>query len=177
MIAPLALIVAVTAALQGPLQTTPAAPSTGTIRGQVSSSSGTSLRYAVVEIADVRGVQPAPTDSTGGYVLRNVPPGWHVIRAQHIDHAPHEIEILVTQGKEILYDFTLELRPVKLPPVETHGIAMALGHDTLAATSASLGPASVKALESTPGVAELGLAEIAREIPGQEPPNASDQRF
>jgi hypothetical protein len=174
MIAPLALIVAVTAALQGPLQTTPAAPSTGTIRGQVSSSSGTSLRYAVVEIADVRGVQPAPTDSTGGYVLRNVPPGWHVIRAQHIDHAPHEIEILVTQGKEILYDFTLELRPVKLPPVETHGIAMALGHDTLAATSASLGPASVKALESTPGVAELGLAEIAREIPGQEPPNASD---
>src|SRR5262245_48387813 len=172
--APLALIVAITAALQGPLQTMPTAPSTGTIRGQVSSSSGAPLRYAIVEVVDARGVSPAPTDSSGEYMLRNVPPGWHIIRAQHIDHAPHEIEILVTQGKEIFYDFTLDLRPVKLPPVETHGVAMALGRDTLAATSAALGPASVRALESTPGVAELGLAEIAREIPGHEPPDASD---
>ena len=107
-------------------------------------------------------------------MLRNVPPGWHIIRAQHIDHAPHEIEILVTSGKEILYDFTLDLRPVKLPPVETHGVGMTLGRDTMAATLPSLGPASVRALESTPGVAELGLAEIAREIPGQDPPDASD---
>ena len=124
--APLALIVAITAALQGPLQNMPSAPSTGTIRGQVSSSSGAPLRFAVVEIADARGVTPAPTDSSGGYVLRNVPPGWHMIRAQHFDHAPHEIEILVTQGKEILYDFTLDLRPLKLPPVETHGVMMTL---------------------------------------------------
>ncbi|HSL72109.1 MAG TPA: carboxypeptidase regulatory-like domain-containing protein, partial [Longimicrobiales bacterium] len=174
MLTPLGLIVVV-AALQGPAQAAHPVTATGSVRGQVvSETSGQPLRFAYVEIVDLRGAAISPTDSVGGYLLRNVPPGWHLLRAVHIDHAPHEIEVLITEGKEVALDFTLELRPVVLPPVTTRGIAMAPGSDTVSATSAALGPASVRALESTPGVAELGLAEIAREVPGPNPPDASD---
>lgn len=170
MLSALPILLALTAAIQG--------PGTGfgtVVRGQVKSiGSSAPLRFAVVEVVGGGASLVAATDSTGTYVLRNVPPGVRMLRASDIDHATHEVEIFVGEGKEVLLDFDLELRPVKLPPVRTTGIAFRVQRDTVAAGSAELVPASVRALESTPGVAELGLAEIAREVPGTEPVDPSD---
>ncbi|MEX0893652.1 MAG: carboxypeptidase-like regulatory domain-containing protein [Gemmatimonadota bacterium] len=141
-----------------------------------SASNGKPLRYAVVEVvrpafADLR----VETDSAGYYELPDVPPGRRTLRASHIDHAPYEIDIDIPERGTVVLNPVLDLRPVRLPPV-TGGRQPSLhnGRDTLAAGRPALGPATTRALESTPGVSELGMAEAARDIPGQEPLDPSD---
>ena len=149
----------------------------GMVWGQVrSESNGGPLRYAVVEIVlsgrdDLR----TETDENGIYILRDVPPGRRLLRATHIDHAPLDVEVVVPSGGHIALDFGLRLRPVELPLVlaEARGLSRAAA-DTTPARAADLTSAAVRALESTPGVAELGLADVAQDIPGSEPIDPSD---
>jgi hypothetical protein len=149
----------------------------GTVWGQVrSEKTGAPLRYAVVEVL-AAGYAPvsAATDSNGVYVLRDVLAGRRLLRATHIDHAPHEVEILVVVDRTHPIDFDLEFRPVRLTAVTAEGArALPAALDTSAMTQPDLGPAAARVLESTPGVAELGLAEAAREVPGHEPVDPSD---
>jgi hypothetical protein len=167
MITPIAFALVALASLQ--------VPTGGVVRGQVKTmGTGTPLRYAVIEVVGAGSAFVVPTDSTGTYVLRGVPAGMRTLRAIHIDHAEHEAEVFISEGKEIALDFELELRPVRLPPVTTRGISLRVNRDTMPVGTAALGPANVRVLESTPGVAEMGLAEMAREIPGNEPPDPSD---
>ena len=137
----------------------------GVVRGQVrSETSGAPLALAVVEVLDGVNGPKAVTDSTGGYVLRPVTPGRHVIRATHLDHAPFEVEVLVPPGGDMVVDLSLALRPITLPPVTAWGGNR--GVDTTAATPSDLSAASMRLLEASPGVAELGIAQAARAAPG-----------
>jgi hypothetical protein len=151
-----------------------------TVWGQVrSESTGAPLRYAVVEVI-VPGmpVTAAVTDSNGVYVLRDVLPGRRLLRATHFDHAPHEVEILAIADRTHPIDFDLEFRPVRLMAVTAEGArGLPAALDTAAATQADLGPATARVLETAPGVAELGLAEAARDVPGHEPLDPSDVLF
>ncbi|HEY0672217.1 MAG TPA: carboxypeptidase regulatory-like domain-containing protein [Longimicrobiales bacterium] len=139
-----------------------------TVRGQVrSEGSGAPLRLATVEVVSANRVIQATTDTLGMYVLRNVPSGRRVLRATHFDHAPLEIEVIVKGSNQVMLDFGLELRPVKLAALTARAPIFKGVGDTVAAGEAALGQAEVKALEATPGVAELGLAEATQEVPGQ----------
>jgi len=174
----MAVLLLLAATLQVPVASargqTASAP-TGVVRGQVrSEGTGAPLRMAAVEVIGVRGLAVARTDSSGTYVLRNLPPGLHLLRATHIDHATHEVEVYVGESREVVLNFDLEMRPVRLPTITTRAAPWRTPSDTIAAGVAGLGQASVRVLESTPGVAELGLAEIAREVPGHEPLDPSD---
>lgn len=164
----------VSVARQGGL-VTPSRP-VGTVWGQVrSDKTGAPLRFAVVEVV-AAGFAPvaAATDSNGVYVLRDVVPGRRLLRATHIDHAPHEVEVLVVAERAHPIDFDLEFRPVRLTAVTAEGArGLPAALDTVAVTQPDLGPATARALESTPGVAELGLNEAA-EVPGHEPVDPSD---
>jgi hypothetical protein len=155
----------------------PAARASATVWGQVRSErTGAPLRYAIVEVL-LPGQAPlaAVSDSNGVYVLRDVVPGRRLLRATHIDHAPHEVEILAVADRAHPIDFDLEFRPVRLTAVTAEGArGLPVALDTAAATQADLGPATARVLESTPGVAELGLAEAASEVPGHEPVDPSD---
>jgi len=147
-----------------------------TVWGQVrSEKSNAPLRFALVELISPVG-QPssAITDSSGFYVLRDVRPGRRMLRVTHIDHAPHEIEVLVVAQQQHVIDFDLEFRPVRLSAVAVEGARIALALDTVPARESDLGPATVRVLESTPGVAELGLSEAARDVPGHEPVDPAD---
>jgi hypothetical protein len=155
----------------------------GTVTGFVrSEDSGTALRFATVELV-MPGRLPtsAVTDSLGAYVLRNVPPGRRVLRVTHFDHAPHEAEVMVPANGGAALDFFLELRPLRLDPVTARtrgGVGTPLGRDTAGnADQSVLSTTGVHVLEATPGVAELGLAEAAREVPGQDPPDPADVLF
>ncbi len=149
----------------------------GLVWGQVrSETTGSPLRYAVVEIPlSGREELRTATDENGIYILRDVPPGRRVLRATHIDHAPLDVAVLVPAGGRMSLDFALRLRPVQLPLVlaRAHGIASARP-DTTSSGVGGLGAATVHVLEASPGVAELGLGEIARTIPGYEPIDPSD---
>jgi hypothetical protein len=118
------------------------------------------------------------TEPDGSYRLRDIPPGYRLIRATHIDHAPVEIQVLVIAGRTLPLSFDLELRPVRLPAVNARAGSLGGGlRDTASVRPADLGTAAVRAMEATPGVAELGLAEAAREVPGHEPVDPSDVLF
>ncbi len=151
----------------------PVAP--GIVRGQVrSESTGAPLALAVVEVVDVGTPVRAVTDSAGDYVLRHVPAGRHIVRATHFDHAPFEVEVLVPPGGDMVVDLSLALRPLTLPPV----LARAREHDgldTMVASAPELAAASMRLLDASPGVAELGLAQAARGVPGgSQPSDPSD---
>jgi hypothetical protein len=156
--------------------TVPPAPSTGIVWGQVRSEmTRAPLRFAVVEVisAGLRPISTA-TDANGIYVLRGVPAGRRLMRVTHIDHAPNEIEIVVVTDKQHVIDFDLEFRPVRLSAVTAEGArSLPNALDTVPAQQSELGPGTLRALESTPGVAELGLAETVREVPGSEPVDPS----
>lgn len=156
-------------------------PATTLVWGQVTSTgTGAPLSYAVVEVVAGGGAGTrVQTDSLGFYTLADVPAGRRLVRATHVDHAPHEVELIVASGQNMYVDFELDLRPVKLPTVlaQAGKLSRAL-RDTVSTTAPEIGPAAVKTLEATPGVAELGLADAAREAPvGQEPIDPSDVLF
>jgi hypothetical protein len=146
-----------------------------TVRGQVrSEGSGAPLRLAIVEVVSANRLIQTTTDTLGVYVLHDVPSGRRVLRATHFDHAPLEVEIIVNTRNELVLDFGLELRPVKLPALTARAGVFKSATDTVPVGAAALGQAEVKALEATPGVAELGLAEATRDVPGQPPTDPTD---
>jgi hypothetical protein len=70
------------------------------------------------------------------------------------------------------------MRPFKLDPVTARVNPLPTGlRDTVSALVPEIGTATVHVLEATPGMAELGLADAAREAPGQEPIDPSDVLF
>jgi hypothetical protein len=145
--------------------------------GQVrSEKTGAPLRFAIVELvtSSPRALS-ATTDSNGVYVLRDVPSGRRMLRVTHIDHAPNEIEVIVLAEKQHVIDFDLEFRPLRLASVTAEGArGLPAAFDTVSLRTSDLGPATVRVLESTPGVAELGLQDAAAEIPGREPVDPED---
>jgi hypothetical protein len=153
------------------------ARSFATVWGQVRSErTGIPLRYALVEV-HTPGMPPtvAATDSNGVYVLRDVPPGRRLLRATHIDHAPHEIEVLLVADRAHPIDFDLEFRPLRLTAVTAEGArGLPAALDTVAMGQMELGPAVARVLESAAGVSELGIADAARDVPGHEPVDPAD---
>src|SRR5690606_8196143 len=93
-----------------------------------------------------------------------------------IDHAPNEIEILVVAEKQHNIDFDLEFRPVRLSAVTAEGSrGLPTAIDTVPISAPDIGPAAVRvALEGSAGVAELGMQDAAREVPGREPVDPED---
>lgn len=151
------------------------APQDGSLRGRVrSESTGAAIPGAVVELVDRRAAATATADSSGAYVLRDVPAGRHRVRARQLGYAPLEVEVMVAAGREVAVDITLRPTPIVLEPVRVNGVGTRSATDTVAAPRAELGLAGARAMEGTPGLAEMGLAEVARGVPGQEPVDPAD---
>lgn len=151
-------------------------PKPGVVLGEVRSErTGEPVPFAVVEVTGSLVPLVASADSLGRYLLRGVPPGRRLFRARGLDHSPLEIELLVPAGREVRVDFTLRLEPVVLPGLMVQGQPPARSGDGTTGSEPALGRAEVRALEATPGVAELGLVELGRAVgPGQEPADPSD---
>jgi Carboxypeptidase regulatory-like domain len=147
---------------------------TGVVRGQVlSGTNRMPLPFAAVELVDDSDIG-AVTDDHGYYVLRGVPAGRHILRASHIGHAPWEAEVFMPPGGQISLDFFLQVQPVALPALMAR-VGGAPGYmDTVQVGAQELGEASVHALESTPGMVELGLGDVTHGTPGNEPIDPSD---
>ena len=153
----------------------------GTVSGRIRSlATQAPLRYATIEVvtrSPTDGIS-VETDENGFYFLRNVPAGRRLIRVTHLDHAPHEVEVIVSAGVRVSVDIDLVFRPVRLPEITARAVPIEMGRrDTVSVAPPDVGTAAVRALEATPGVAELGLAEAAREVPGHEPIDPSDVLF
>lgn len=146
------------------------------IRGQVrSEEANRPLPYVFVEAASGPDRLISVTDGEGRYALPGVDSGRWVIRAFALGHAPLEVEVVVPGSGPVDVDLNLPLRPVGLDPI----LATVLGiprpvvstSEGSPATAAApeAGDAELRALEATPGVAELGLAQAARGGAGPDP--------
>ena len=148
---------------------------TGTIRGRVlGQESGEALSFVVIEVGEGDTYRATRTGEDGRYVLDDVPPGRRRLRARALDRQPLELTLKVPAGETVQLDLSLGLRPVGLPLLQVMGLASwsevnVRGRHEL--TPGSPAAAELKALEASPGVAELGLAEEIR--PGGTDPNSS----
>ncbi|CAN5801358.1 TonB-dependent receptor [soil metagenome] len=144
------------------------------IRGQVrSGGNGEPLAGAVVEVMGGPGTRSTISGAGGAYHLGNVPSGRRLLRASHIGHATLEVEVLIPAGREVDLELVLPLKPVQLDPVHVAAGRPLNGADTVAALPADLSIAGARVMETTPGIAELGLGDAVRGVPGQEPADPS----
>src|SRR5512143_2969611 len=96
-----------------------AAQSVGTVTGTVreAGSQGPGLVGALVTLDGGRNA--VVTDQRGVYRLREIPAGWHSIKAAAIGHRPLiRDSVLVRAGQTTALDFALQPDPVGLAPLE-----------------------------------------------------------
>lgn len=149
---------------------------TGVIRGEVrSEATGAPIPDATVEVRVGAMLRSVATDGTGAYALQAVPNGRRVLRVSHIGYEPLEVEVLVPLDAEVNLDLALRIRPVPVAEVAIRGRAVgAIESDSLAHRPPALELAGIRALESAPGIAELGLGDASYGSPGQTPVDPSD---
>lgn len=156
-------------------QDTPKAGTDTLVRALVgrvmSEGTGAPLPFALVEAGIGPTYRVTMTDARGRYRLADVAPGRQRLRVTTLDHAPLEVVVQVPAGGEVGLDLLLRLRPV-----DVSGIVV-IAHSGANVAPLGGGPAprgspadpALRALEATPGVAELGLAEGARSEPHVNP--------
>jgi len=148
----------------------------GTIRGRVlGQESGEPLSFVVVEIGEGESYRATRTGEDGRYVMENVRPGRRHLRARALDRQPLELTIKVPARETVQLDLSLRLRPVGLPLLRVMGLdswSEVNLRDSRELTPGSPAAAELRALEASPGVAELGLAEQVQ--PGGPGPNPPD---
>jgi hypothetical protein len=144
------------------------------VYGQVTSEqSGSPLPFAIIELGAGAGYRAAISDSTGRYILRDVAAGRQRVRVTTLDHEPFEITVEIPQTGTLQLDLSLNLAPVALVGItaisEADPSATATGGQSDPAGRGSPADPELRALEATPGVGELGLADGARAEPRIDP--------
>ncbi len=157
------MIAVLAAAALGFLPATAATQDTisGAVHGRViSAATGTPLAGAAVELRRSGTYRLALTDDQGRYRFARLVPGPTRIVARSLDHAALEAGVVVPANGDVTLDLTLEVRPLLLPPLHA---SVAGPANFLAAPSISegelrrAGETELRALDSTPGVSEMGL--------------------
>lgn len=154
---------------------TPQQTPDGVLRGVVRSTE----EQMPVEMAAVEVLGPqhllAWTDRDGHYELRGVAPGVRRVLVTHAGHESMELEVRVPPKGTVVLDVTLKVRPVRLAPLHARSDRWS-GH-SLHPVEPIFGPSTMRAMEGTPGVAELGLTDILFGGRDDTPPDASDVLF
>jgi hypothetical protein len=167
-----ALLLVFLASLVAPQQLAPV----GGIRGEVRGEGGVVLEHATVEV--VGSGRAALTERRGRYHLERIPSGRQVVRASRIGYALMEVEVVVPVGADLVLDLSLALRPLSLLPVEVSGERGAVNAgDTLRAPVPDMAMVGVRAVDTPPGFAELGLGAQIGMPGGADPEDPSDILF
>jgi hypothetical protein len=144
------------------------------IHGRVlSEESGDPLPFAIVELGAGPALRSATTDEQGRYRLTGVPAGPQRIRVSTLDHAPLSVTVQIPESGRLELDLILRLTPIGIagitvvsdppqPSLEGGSGGESPGRGTPA-------DPELRALDATPGVAELGLVDGARAEPGVDP--------
>lgn len=154
---------------------------TTTLRGRVvSATTGEPIAGALVEIGSGSDHRTAYTDGQGRYLLTGVPSGSRRLLVRALDHAPLGVSVRVPRNGRLVLDLSLRLRPVELPAIRVVGGSRpgregAPNAGSLTPTSSSA--AELRALESSPGLAEFGLAQSARSATGTDATEPSSLLF
>ncbi len=132
----------------------------GTVKGRVlSSETKAPISGAAIEVRHHGMLQFLTTDDNGAYRATGLTPGPILVIARAIDRAPLHTTVSVPSGGEVPLDIVLELRPVLMPSIVASIEASRLPIPGLARGGfRDEGETELRALESSPGVSELGLS-------------------
>jgi hypothetical protein len=162
-----ALLLVFLVSLTPPQQLSPV----GGIRGEIRGEGGIALEHATIEVVGTG--RAALADRRGRYHLERIPSGRQVVRASRIGYAVMELEVIVPVGADLVLDLALALRPLFLLPVEVRGEPVSINAgDTLRAPIPDMAMVGVRAVDSPPGFAELGMgAQIGPGGPNPDDPS------
>ncbi|HSM09580.1 MAG TPA: carboxypeptidase regulatory-like domain-containing protein [Gemmatimonadota bacterium] len=144
----------------------------GTVQGFVRDA-GSGEGIAGAEVVLVGSGRSTVTDQDGRYVITDIPGGERRIGARRLGFAPLEAHLSVPSSGVVSVDFHLRVEAFQLAPVgatvaavERRPVARVVVHDT------DHLPAGValRELDTSPGVAELGISAGARALLGPDPP-------
>lgn len=134
---------------------------TGTVHGRIlSAETGDPIAGASVRVHHGTTFRLLITDESGAYRAERLIAGDAVIVAQALGHAPLEAVVRIPAGADVALDLELQLRPLVLPVLFTKIEAARLRLPPPGMVRGGLreeGETELRALDSTPGVAELGL--------------------
>lgn len=134
------------------LAAAPADTAWGSIRGTVQSEpSGLPVALAVVEVQSGNRIIAVTADSTGAYLLPNVPAGRQTFRVRHLEHEPIQMEVLVPPRGQIVLDVSLRFRPLAVDTVKASSGGRLAGPDSVAA------PRSDAAITDFPAIEGSGV--------------------
>ncbi len=150
------------------------------VRGTVAHSSDGALAplpYALVEVRDPYGPRAVLADSLGRYEIRGLTPGRRTMRAGQIGYHDLVLEVLVPGRDAVIVDMELRARPIPIPPVMVwlEPTPSLVGAEPL--LGAEFAEVELRALEVTTGMAEVGIQQAARQIPGSGSSDPTDVLF
>ena len=145
---------------------------TGTVAGVVRDVAD-GRPIAGAEIVLVGSDRSALTDRFGRYALGGIPRGDRRLRATHAGFSPLTVELSVPESGRVAVDFHLRGKPYALPPVAAR-VAMTprvVVHEPEPFVDETVpARALVRGLDTSPGVADLGISAGARALLGPDPP-------
>jgi len=157
---------------------------TGTVRGSVESrfqGATRALPGARIRVTtETRSVE-VQADTLGRYRIEGLPTGQMVLMASHPGHAGLELSVTLPPGGTVDVDLELLATPIALPPLDVNSArneAVLPGPgDRSAEVTKDLPELELRALDLGPGLAQAGLIEAVRGIPGNDPADAQDILF
>jgi hypothetical protein len=164
---------------------TPVEGARGVVRGTVASRFHEETRrlpQATVQVSVDGRIRVVPTDSLGRYRIDRLPAGPVVLRASHPGHNPVELLVTVPPGRVVDVDLELAATPIPLEAVDVTGTRAAVvvpeaGNRGPPAADRNLTELAIQALDLTPGIGQEGLLDAVRNLPGNDPGDASDVLF
>jgi hypothetical protein len=143
----------------------------GTVEGVVrSSSDGSPLSGAEVSLLGTE--RTVIADGNGRYSISQVPSGEARLRATRLGFGALDVELSVPSAGRVIVDFHLQIQALVMPPVTVVEHQPQPEPEPPPAAAAEFVPAhaTVRILNTAPGVTELGIASGARALMGPDPP-------
>jgi len=161
-----------------------AQPAPGEIHGTVTGQRmgvNSPLGYAIVEVVGPEGTRATVTDHAGRYAVDGLAAGAFRLRASYVGYEDARVEVVIGGGSRVNLDLTLSPKPVELPGILVNARPLTLpalpGTTREASSDRALAEITLRALEVGPGLAESGVGEAARQLPGNEPSDPTDVLF
>ncbi|MBT8396957.1 MAG: TonB-dependent receptor [Gemmatimonadetes bacterium] len=150
---------------------------TGTLRGTVSGRAGSQVKPlpdAILHVSSGSRHFTLTADSQGRYALPGLGPGPWRVRAIHVGYRTMAAAARVPVEGLVTLDLTLNREPVALPPILVATDRLRPVEPTRPPTPSEMAEVALRALEGTTGMAEGGLAQVVRSIPGNDPSDPQD---
>ncbi len=116
----------------------------------------------------------ASTDSLGRYSLAGLTAGPWRVRAVHVGYRTMAVAVQVPPAGVVLLDLSLSWEPIELPGIFVEADPVRPLRPSSPPSAYQLGEVALRALEGTSGIAEGGLAQVVRSIPGNDPSDPQD---